>query len=386
GGGGARLSNARSFSLCQAIGGVQGRGRGCPEGGFQGREVVVARRRLTKRQRDRVAQIQARRRAKVASAPGVGDEAGLRPEQQGLVIANFGAALVVEDDAGALYHCALRQNLGLAVCGDRVVFQVDGTGGGVVVAIADRHSALARLDAQGFPKPMAANVDQLVVVVAPVPELDEFLVDRYVVASAELAATTLLVVNKVDLLTAEARAALEGRLEVYRAIECPVLWLSAQAVAGMDALAAALQHRTSILVGQSGVGKSSLVNALLPNREVRVQAVSAATGRGTHTTTTATLYHLPAGGDLIDSPGVRSARGFELGPLTPEGLNRGFPDLQAFAGHCRFANCSHRQEPDCAVQGAMARGAVDPRRLASYHHLKDLLQQRDEAHRGEDYS
>ena len=335
----------------------------------------MAERRLSRRQIERIKKLHDKRRQKVTrkaaqQAEDLYQRGGLGPERTGLVIANYGPALIVEDSEQALFRCALRQNLGTAVCGDRVIWQVSGQQEGVVVAITARRSLLARPDYNGRTKPLAANLDQVAVVIAPRPELNEFLIDRYLVAINTIDVEPLLVLNKVDLLTEYKRTALEARLATYQRIGYALVYASNRTDAGLDNLRKHLKQRTSILVGQSGVGKSSLIKTLLPDRDIRIQALSQATGYGTHTTTTSTLYHLPDGGDLIDSPGVRS---FELGPLLPNQLEQGFIEFMPYLGQCKFSNCSHRVEPDCAILAAVARGDIDSRRLMSYHQLSDTL-------------
>lgn len=328
-------------------------------------------RRLTRRQRERINQRQEEHRRSLSRpSPRQNqdcDENGLGQPQTGSVVANYGQALVIEDPQGNLHHCMVRQNLGALACGDRVIWGALEDNKGVVVAIQPRHSLLSRPDYSGRLKPVAANLDQVAVVVAPHPELNEFLIDRYLVAIASMGSEPLIVVNKTDLLDVQAQTALEKRLSTYRHIGYAVLFASSRSGYGLDTLGDWFQGRLSILVGQSGVGKSSLVQALLPNRAIRIQALSQATGLGTHTTTTATLYHLPQGGDLIDSPGVRS---FELGNLQPEDVERGFIEFTPYLGHCQFSNCGHTVEPGCALQEAVEQGEIDSRRLESYHQLR----------------
>ena len=332
----------------------------------------MAQRRLTRRQLERIQQTQEQRRQRatqrITRQLDALDESGLGAEQTGLVIANYGPAAIVEGQQEVLYRCAVRQNLGALACGDRVIWQSSGPGEGVVIAVAERRALLTRPDYNGRPRPVAANLDQVTVVVAPRPEPDEFLIDRYLVAIAAIGADPLLVVNKIDVLDAAGLSALEDRLSTYRRIGCPLLLASTRAAHGLDALRARLIGRTSILVGQSGVGKSSLIKALLPKRDIRIQALSETTGHGTHTTTTSTLYHLPDGGDLIDSPGVRS---FALGELQPGDLERGFAEFAPYLGRCKFSNCTHTVEPGCALLDAAARKALEPRRLESYRQIKN---------------
>lgn len=330
----------------------------------------MAGRRLTRRQRERIGRSQDRRRELAGKEPDSLDGIGLGPEQIGLVITNHGRTAIVEAGDGRLHRCAARQNLGRLACGDRVVWQIASTGDGVVVAVGDRRSLLTRPDYNGQPRPVAANLDAVAVVLAPSPEPSEYLIDRYLIAIAAIGVQGLLVLNKTDLLDRAALAALTERFESYRRIGYPLLPVSGHTAHGLEDLRAWLRGRASLLVGQSGVGKSSLIKALLPDREVRIQAVSAATGHGAHTTSASTLYHLPGGGDLVDTPGVRS---FELGEIRASDLERGFPELAPHLGRCRFTDCRHETEPDCALRDATARGEIAPRRLDSYRQLRAAL-------------
>ena len=327
-------------------------------------------RRLTRRQQERIGRSQERRRELAGKKLDLLDEGGLGPEQVGLVLTHHGQTLIVEDNDGRLHRCAARQNLGRLACGDRVVWQLSGAGDGVVVALGERRSLLTRPDYNGQPRPVAANLDTVAVVLAPTPEPSEYLIDRYLVAIAATGAQGSLVLNKVDLLDPPGLAALLVRMEPYRRIGYPMLPASSRSAGGLDALRMWLRGRVGLLVGQSGVGKSSLIKALLPDRDIRIQAVSAATGHGAHTTSASTLYHLPDGGDLIDTPGVRS---FELGEISPDDLGRGFPELAPYVGRCRFADCQHDVEPNCALREAVSKGFIAPRRLDSYRQLRAEL-------------
>jgi len=331
---------------------------------------ALAGRRLTHRQKQHIERLQDRRRLRAVQGAETLEQTGLGPEQTGLVITHHGAVLIVEDGEGGLNRCTVRQNLGRLTCGDQVIWQASGMREGVVVAVSERRSLLTRRDYRGQLRPVAANLDAVAVILAPSPEPSEYLIDRYLVAIAAIGVQGLLVLNKVDLLDAPALAALCDRLMPYRQIGYPVLLASSRIVQGLDELRTWLCARTSILVGQSGVGKSSLIKALLPDRQIRIQAVSAATGHGAHTTSASTLYHLPNGGHLIDSPGVRS---FELGEIGLSELDRGFPELTAYLGRCRFSDCRHAVEPDCALRDAVAQGAVHAQRLESYRQLRITL-------------
>ncbi len=331
----------------------------------------MAGRRLTQRQREQILRGQERRRERAGQRLELQDDVGLGSEQTGLVIAHHGQTLVVEDETGRLYRCTARQNLGRLACGDRIVWQASGAEEGVIVAVGERRSLLTRPDYHGQPRPVAANLDAVAVVLAPEPEPSEYLIDRYLVAIAAIGVRGLLVLNKLDLLDAPALAALTERLEPYRRIGYPLLLTSSHTAHGLDELRAWQRGRVSLLVGQSGVGKSSLIKALLPDREIRIQAVSQVTGHGTHTTSGSTLYHLPDGGDLIDTAGVRS---FELGEISLSDLDRGFTDIAPYLGRCRFSDCYHESEPDCALREAVARGEIASRRLDSYRQLRAALE------------
>jgi ribosome biogenesis GTPase / thiamine phosphate phosphatase len=199
------------------------------------------------------------------------------------------------------------------------------------------------------------------VVIAPEPPPHANLLDRYLAAAEDAGLHALILLNKTDL-GAQA-AALEPLLDVYRAIGYPVLRASAAQAGGIAALAAALAGHTTAFVGQSGVGKSSLIATLLPHEDIRVGELSQAVAKGRHTTTTARLYHLPAGGKLIDSPGIRE---FSLVHLDSARTARGFIEFRPYLGCCRFRDCEHRDEPGCALREAVDAGAVSAARYAGY--------------------
>ncbi len=322
----------------------------------------MARRRLTHRQQRVVQRIHARARARTAPDSADTDATPRTPERAGTVVVAHRRHVVIEAE-GVLRHAWLRANLGAVACGDEVVWQEASGNEAVVLAIQPRRSVLGRPGINGHARPFAANIDRMVVVAAVEPAPVWSLVDACLAAAELLGIAPVVLINKCDLMTAATTASLGEALAVYRRIGYAVIEASVRAAHGLDALYAALAGHTAILIGQSGVGKSSLVKALLPDREVRTQAVSEATGLGRHTTTTATLYPLPCGGRLIDSPGVRR---FGLWPMTRAELERGFPEIHAQSGHCRFNDCHHEGEPGCAVREAMARGEIDARRLGSF--------------------
>ncbi len=309
------------------------------------------------------------RKPAIPRRPRDGHKTGARDEpaaQTGLVIVNHGRAALVEDDSGALHRCTARRNVPRSVSGDRVRWTPTGRKEGVITELLPRHTVLLRPDGPDKTRAMAANLDRVIIVVAARPSFPDELLDRYLAAAEIIGAEPLLVVNKADLLDAGGRFALNERLRPFEAIGYRVLFTSSLDRDGLKDLHEALRGHTSMLVGQSGVGKSSLVQALLPDLEIRTGALSEATGQGCHTTTVATLYHLPDGGDLIDSPGVRD---FDLWTCDPVVVSHGFREFRDYLGQCRFHNCRHLSEPGCAIQEAARSGAIAARRLESYRRI-----------------
>ena len=340
----------------------------------------MAKRQLNRRQSWRIEKIQEERAARAArrEARAVEELEGgdLGPEQHGLVIAHFGVQVEVEAldgaQSGEVFRCHLRANLPALVTGDRVVWRPGNQGIGVIVAQLPRRSELCRPDMRGLLKPVAANVDQIVIVFAPLPEPHGNLIDRYLIAADHAGIQPLLLMNKADLVNEGNAARLDALLDVYRALGYPLLEVSAHNGSAMDELRAHLDGRVSVFVGQSGVGKSSLVNTLLPGVDLRVGALSELTQKGTHTTTTARLFHFPGGGDLIDSPGIRE---FSLGHVTRADVEDGFVEFRDLIGRCRFRDCKHDREPGCALLNALEDGRIHPQRLASYRHIIASLAQ-----------
>jgi ribosome biogenesis GTPase len=328
----------------------------------------MSKRKLTRQQGWRIEKIQEERRQRaqrkaIDLAQYDGEQLG--PEQEGLVIANYGAALDVEATDGSLHRCRLRQNLELLVPGDRIIWQgISQEDAGVVVALLPRRTVLARPDALGTLRPLAANIDQILVVAAPRPTYSTDLIDQYLVAAESTGITPLIVFNKVDLITApEEKARIERDLERYRDIGYRVIGASTFAQHGLDEVIDALHGKSSVFVGQSGVGKSSLVHALLPQQSIKVGALGERSGLGRHTTSAARYYALPGGGAIIDSPGVRE---FSLWHMDASELARGFIEFRPYLGNCRFRDCSHRHEPGCALRQAVIEGAISTERLASF--------------------
>jgi ribosome biogenesis GTPase len=234
-----------------------------------------------------------------------------------------------------------------------------------VLAVEPRSSALYRSNAHGGGELVAANISLLVVVAAPLPQPDFFIVDRYLAAARCAGISACVLLNKCDL---PLDSAIDGALTALAAAGYDVMRTSATQRTGLPALQAALAAHTAMLVGQSGTGKSSLLDALVPQAKVAVGTLARDEGR--HTTTTTRLYTLPQGGELLDSPGVRDFAP-ALDRLEPRTL--GFTEIEALGPHCRFADCRHLHEPDCAVRAAVGT-AIDARRYESYRRLRRLYE------------
>ena len=324
----------------------------------------MAKRKLTQQQQRRIAKNQSNQLETPAT-----DEYGVG-QLKGTVVSHYGRQVIVETSEHARHTCRLRQNLGDIACGDRVAFNPEEeTGNGVVVAIEPRDNLLEKIGFGNKAKPVAANVGQIVIVCAVDPPPNIYLIDRYLVAIENLKAQATLVLNKIDL-GGDDREAIITSIDSYRTLGYPVIHTCAKTELGIEELRATLKNTTSIFVGLSGVGKTSLVNRLIPETDARVAEVSENTGEGRHTTTVSSLYHLPDGGELIDSPGVRD---FTPHINSKPEIFYGFVEIRNIPGKCKFANCSHQHEPGCVILQAVAQGKISKTRYGSYQHmLSDL--------------
>jgi ribosome biogenesis GTPase len=276
----------------------------------------------------------------------------------GRVIAAYGRQFRVEFEDGTSAACVTRGKKGGVACGDRVEIDMTGVGQGVIRSILPRTSLLYRSDAFKE-KIIAANVDQVIIVVAAVPSYYEDLINRCLVAVEANEIKPLIVLNKCDLAQESQRALAE--LQLYRNLGYDVLALSA--TQDVSPLRPYLKGLTSVLVGQSGMGKSSIINGLLPEAAVVTAEISEALDSGRHTTTNARLYHLDATSHLIDSPGMQE---FGLHQFKPEQIDHAFIEFRPYLGKCKFSNCRHLSEPGCAVQQAADEGKISLRRLNAY--------------------
>ena len=282
------------------------------------------------------------------------------PTQPGTVVASFGRQFTVELEDGVLIACVTRGKRTDIACGDRVAVAMTAPDQGVIESTAPRVSLFYRSDIQRE-KLIAANVTQIVIVLASSPPFHAELLDRCLAAAEEAGIPALLALNKMDL--PAAAQALQS-LERYRALGYDVLPLAAKI--DIAPLRARLAGHTSVLVGQSGMGKSTIINRLLPDAAARVGELSVALGGGRHTTTHARLYHLDAASHIIDSPGLQE---FGLVHVAPEDLAHAFIELRQHLGHCKFNDCKHLTEPGCAITAAVERGEIDAQRVESYRKL-----------------
>jgi len=303
------------------------------------------------------------------------DETLLESAREGLVITRFGQHADIEDpETGTIHRCNLRRSIQSLVSGDRVVWRpgVEALQGitGVVEAVHERESMLTRPDYYDGVKAVAANVNRIIIVSAVLPELSLNIIDRYLIAAETVGIKPLIVLNKVDLLDAESRSQVEKTLSLYQDIGYELRYVSSDTGEGMEDLKDDLKDHVNIFAGQSGVGKSSMVNSLMPEVDAEIGDVSENSGLGTHTTTAARLYHFPGGGDLIDSPGVRE---FGLWHLEPEQVTEAFVEFREYLGGCKFRDCKHGNDPGCIIREAMEEGKISRERYDSYHKIIDSM-------------
>jgi len=340
-------------------------------------DVGMKKKKLSDRQLRRIQQVQDayadRAARKQARAEATLESTSLGMEQRGLVISHYGQQLDIEAlegaEAGRIFRCFQRSNLEPLVTGDIVIWQA-GDPLGVVVAGIERRSVLKRPNPFNELKPVAANIDCIVIVIAPQPEPHYNLIDRYIVAAELMHCRPLLLLNKADLLTDNNRAALHDMLQLYATLGYATLQVSSKRHDGLDKLLPLLAGNNNVFVGQSGVGKSALVNALLPGVNTLEGELSAGEVKGRHTTTSAKLFHLPSGGNLIDSPGIRE---FGLWHIAPDELLNGFIEFRQHLTGCRFRDCRHEREPGCQLRTAVEAALISPQRLSSYHAIRSTL-------------
>ncbi|HEX4412011.1 MAG TPA: ribosome small subunit-dependent GTPase A [Lacipirellulaceae bacterium] len=290
----------------------------------------------------------------------------------GRVLRVQGLISIVRDDDGKLRQCATRRLLKtlatdqrhVVAAGDIVWVRPEGTEEGIIERVEPRHGVVSRTS-RGRQHVLVANVDQLVIVTsAAEPRIKPILIDRLLVTSERSEIRPIICINKIDLIEPADLMPLVG---VYAQLGYDVLFVSAATGFGVDRLRARLENRESVVSGQSGVGKSSLLNAVEPGLHLRVQTVSEDTQKGRHTTTTAELIPLSFGGYVVDTPGIRQ---FQLWDIIPEEVASYFRELRPYVSRCRFPDCTHTHEDYCAVKDAVADGWIDARRYESYVQIR----------------
>ena len=313
---------------------------------------------LTRKQKWRIDKVQSEKiaRATRASIKAESELDENDKEYTGKVITRYGQRQLVETKNGEIFQCLSRQNIGFSVAGDEVLFQKTKQDEAIVTAIYPRRNELQRKD-----KLIAANVDQLWLVIALEPHYEFDLIDRYLIMAENSNLPIGIVINKIELSKNEKQ--LNEDFEHYINLGYEIHSLSVKSGINVDTFKEKLVNKSHIFLGQSGVGKSSLINSLIPDLELRVNEISIKSKLGKHTTTNTTLYHIPSGGDLIDSPGVRE---FQLDNLSEEQIVRGFREFKALSDKCRFRNCRHINEPDCAIKVALENGDISNNRYESY--------------------
>jgi len=336
---------------------------------------VGQKRKLTKGQQRRMHANQTKRLASRNQAQTEQwDEDQLGPLQPGRVISRFGQHVDIFDTEGMTYRCNIRRAVKSLVTGDRVVWrkapsQEQGMQG-VVEAVEPRESELCRPDIYDGLKPVAANVDQIFIVSSSQPAFSDQIIDRYLVACEDAGIQAIIVMNKVDLIEADEADHINQRLSVYADMGYSVIRASAATGEGIEQLRDSFVGKVSVLVGQSGVGKSSLIEKTLPEVSLVIGDISTGSGLGQHTTTVARWYPLNEGGALIESPSIRE---FGLWHLPVDRITQGFIDFHPYLGTCKFRDCRHGDDPGCALQKAVAEGKLDEGRLANYHRIIDSL-------------
>jgi ribosome biogenesis GTPase len=293
---------------------------------------------------------------------------------QAQVIATYSRRMRLRMAQGEEVEARIKGKKLRPVCGDHVTVEsIENEDDWLITGICNRENALARPNMRGQVEVLAANVDLLIVVAAKAPAPDWFIVDRYLAAAENMRVAAVVVFNKTDLAKGDAETTMA--LADYAHAGYPVLPCSAATESGIEELQQLIRNQTAIIVGQSGVGKSSIINVLMGGEQQRTTEISSKTGEGKHTTVNSMMLDIPGGGRIIDSPGVRDyAPALDSVPA----VIVGFREIEKAGHDCRFANCRHLREPGCAVKSAVENDAISPRRYESYRRLLFLTEKLEE--------
>ena len=290
--------------------------------------------------------------------------------EDALVVTTFGRRMDIRLHNGKRRSARVKGRQLRPVCGDHVAAEpIDNEPDWLITRIHARDNELTRPDSRGRKEVLAANLSLLVCVVADPPKPDWYIVDRYLSAAELMNIGSAVLFNKTDI--AQPDAAGTSALAEYSKIGYPVLHCSAVNGSGLDQLQQLLNNEVAILVGQSGVGKSSLINRIAEDPMLRTGAVSSKSGEGRHTTVNSAMLHLPDGGAVIDSPGVRD---YAPSIAAVDQIVHGFREIADAGNRCRYANCRHLREPACAVKQAAEDQLISPRRYESYKRLVNLTE------------
>ncbi len=293
-------------------------------------------------------------------------------QQTAIVIASYGNQCKIETTDNEILTAKSLKTAGKPLCGDHVLYKTEANNETVITDILPRNNTLSRLNnLNPKPKQIAANIDQMIIVISVDHDIKFGLIDRYLVAAMFSGFKPIIVLNKIDKINNEELDAIKQSMKMYSDIDIPMYFISAKMQSGIDTLLSVAANKTNIVVGQSGVGKSSIVNAILPEMPALTKEISDSTSKGKHTTTTAFLYHIPDNGQLIDSPGIRE---FGLWNINKKELAQGFKEIQKFSEQCKFRDCLHINEPGCAITKAVKAQQINPQRYNSYLSILETLE------------
>ena len=329
---------------------------------------MAKRDKLTQKQKRQIAATRQRKKTKRENLEHLGE---LGDDHKGLMVSRFGEqADVLDLKSGKVYRCFLRQNLGAPVPGDRLHFRLDNNQQGVIESLEPRETLLERPSLHQGLKPVVANINRIFIIVAPLPDFSFILLDRYLVAIKQTGVEVLIIANKWDLANEIEEQSIETQLAVYQSLDYPIIRISTKNDLGKIEFTNAMKGHSSILVGQSGVGKSSIINWLFPDVTLHTQIISENSRLGQHTTTASQLFCLnnnsPQDGFIIDSPGIRD---FGLWHLSTKTIADGYIEFEEYIGTCKFRDCKHLNEPGCEIIGAVNKGSISALRWNNYQKI-----------------